>query len=151
MKSSIISTKKQWQIVNLISYLFILLFLYTATSKILTFRDFKHVLGQSVLVGRYNTLIAWTIPTAEIIIGILLIFPKTKKSGLIASLALMVIFTAYLTYMINSGSRLPCRCGGVISGLSWKNHIIFNFILTALAALGLGLFRNASSVISYNN
>jgi uncharacterized membrane protein YphA (DoxX/SURF4 family) len=135
----------------MICYLFILLFLYTATSKLLTFRSFEHVLGQSVLIGNYNTVVAWLIPTIEIVIGILLIVPKTKRIGLISSLVLMIIFTAYLIYMVNSGSRLPCRCGGIISGLSWKNHIIFNFALVALAALGVSIFRKVSSASPYNN
>jgi len=151
MKTPLISAKKRWQIINLISYLFILVFLYTATSKVLTFRSFEHVLGQSVLIGNYNTLVAWLIPTVEIAIGILLIFPTTKRIGLIASLTLMIVFTAYLTYMINSGSKLPCRCGGIISALSWKNHIIFNSILIALAATGIAIIKRVSSVSPYKN
>lgn len=124
-------------LVDVISYLFIALFIYTAGSKFITFENFVFVLGKSVLIGQYNHLIAWLVPTIEIIISIFLIIPKTRNSGLIASLGLMTLFTTYLIYMINSGSELGCSCGGIVSALSWKQHIWFNIIFIILAITGL--------------
>ncbi|PYF76547.1 MauE/DoxX family redox-associated membrane protein [Pedobacter nutrimenti] len=137
-----LSDKTKETICDGISYLFIALFLYTAVSKLMTFESFERVLGRSPLIGHYNTLIAWTIPIIEIVISGLLLIPLTKKHGMYLSFFLMLLFTVYLIYMILSGSQLPCHCGGVISSMSWKQHIVFNTGFIALAVTGLIFYRN---------
>jgi len=122
---------------DLISYLFILLFIYTASSKIFTFQDFNNVLHAVPIFGRYHLVISVLIISAEIIIGAMLIIPFTKRTGLLAALILMIIFTIYLIYMVSFEKVLPCSCGGVISHLSWKNHIWFNTGLIFLSSLSL--------------
>jgi len=122
---------------DLISYLFILLFIYTASSKIFTFQDFNNMLHVVPIFGPYHMEISVLIISAEIIIGALLIIPFTKKTGLLATLILMLIFTIYLIYMVSFEKVLPCSCGGVISSLSWKNHIWFNAGLIFLSSLSL--------------
>jgi uncharacterized membrane protein YphA (DoxX/SURF4 family) len=128
-------------IADVIIYSFVILFTYTATSKIQSFKSFTLVLGKSVLIGEYNTLVAWVVPSLEIVISALLILPATRKWGLFSSLVTMVIFTMYLIYMINSGSQLICTCGGVLSSLTWKQHIWFNGFFIALALIGLKLYK----------
>jgi len=122
---------------DLISYLFILLFIYTASSKIFTFQDFNNVLHVVPIFGPYHIVISVLIISAEIVIGVLLIIPFTKKTGLLAALFLMIIFTIYLIYMVSFEKVLPCSCGGVISHLSWRNHIWFNAGLIFLSSLSL--------------
>lgn len=134
-----ISDQTKKIIVDIIAYLFVGLFIYTAASKIMTYDNFSGVLHRSVLIESYSSTIAWLVPTIEIIISALLIIPFTKKIGLIASLGLMILFTVYLIYMVNSGSKLSCTCGGFISTLSWREHIWFNIGLIILALLGLKL------------
>ncbi|WP_316819264.1 MauE/DoxX family redox-associated membrane protein [Pedobacter nyackensis] len=137
----LISDKTKKIIVDVIAYLFIALFIYTAASKIMTYREFETVLHRSVLIGNYSSIIAWLIPTVEIIISTLLLIPLTKRIGLIASLGLMTVFTLYLIYMINSGSKLSCTCGGFVSSLSWKAHIWFNISFIILALIGINLYK----------
>lgn len=136
-----ISDQNKQIIVDIIIYLFVALFIYTAASKIMTYEKFSVMLHRSVLIGAYSSTIAWFVPTIEIIISTLLIIPATKKIGLIASLGLMLVFTIYLIYMVNSGSKLSCTCGGFISTLSWKQHIWFNIGLIILAVTGLKLYK----------
>lgn len=136
-----LSSEKKKLIFDVVSFAFIILFVYTATSKIMTFESFTKVLGRSPLLGHFNILIAYLIPTVELILSALLMLTKTKRIGLILSLILMIIFTVYLIYMINSGWPLPCLCGGVINFLTWKQHIFFNLIFIVLASIGLKLYK----------
>lgn len=131
------SPKTREIIADIVAYLFIILFMYTAANKLLTIPSFASTLAKSPLIGPYHIVLAWGIPILEIVISIVLIFPSFRKSGLRASLLMMIVFTVYLLYMVLSGSKLPCNCGGVISAMTWRQHIWFNLSFIALAVTGL--------------
>jgi putative oxidoreductase len=128
---------KRNQLVEIIAALFILLFVYTATSKLFEFNSFRSVLSRSPLIGSTAPLIAWTLPILEIVIATFLFFPRTRRKGLWASLIIMLLFTGYLGYMIYFTSDRPCSCGGVLQQMTWKQHLVFNIFFTLLAAFGL--------------
>jgi uncharacterized membrane protein YphA (DoxX/SURF4 family) len=128
---------KRNQLVEIIAALFILLFVYTATSKFLEFKGFKAVLSMSPLIGKMAPFVAWALPLSEILIAMLLFFPRTRRKGLWASLAIMLLFTGYLGYMIYFTPTRPCNCGGVLRQMTWKQHLIFNAFFTLLAVTGL--------------
>ena len=132
-----LSDKKRELIFDLIAFAFIILFTYTAGSKLMIVKDFSNVLSMSPLIGDYSKFISYAIPIVEIVISILLIIQSTKRVGLLLSLALMLVFTIYLIYMISLGGKLPCHCGGVITKLTWNQHIIFNSFFIVLALFGL--------------
>lgn len=130
-------------ITDIISSLFILLFVYTSVSKLSNLTGFISVLFRSPLLSSYSTFVAWAIPITEILISCLLFFRNTRKWGLLSSMILMCVFTGYLIYMIYFTPNLPCSCGGVISQLSWKQHLIFNVIFTFLGTVGVAIsFRS---------
>lgn len=131
------STGIRFEILYQIANILILLFIYTAVSKVLTFHKFEAVLAGSVLIGRFNTFAAIFIIVAELIISAMLVIPKTRKAGVLASMILLLLFTLYLIYMVYSKSDLPCSCGGVISSMSWTQHIFFNCFLIVLAGSAL--------------
>jgi len=143
VRSLHVSEKSKAIIADVIVYAFIILFIYTATSKIQSFSSFKLVLSKSVLIGKYNVFVAWAVPFLEIVISALLIFPRTRKTGLLSSLAMMMVFTTYLIYMVNSGTQLICTCGGVLSSLTWQQHIWFNVVFILLAATGLKIYKTS--------
>lgn len=134
-----LSSNVKEQIMDIAVYLFIILFMYTAASKFFTISSFASTLAKSPLIGDLNYLVAWGVPIVEVIISIVLIFPTYRRAGLYASLILMAAFTIYLAFMILSDSKLPCHCGGVISTMSWQQHIWFNmgFIALGIAALAV--------------
>lgn len=136
-----LSPKIKEILLDIIAYLFIILFMYTAASKLLTIKLFASTLAKSPLIGGLNLLVAWAIPVIEILISIVLIFPSLRKTGIRASLLLMTTFTIYLAYMVLSGSKLPCHCGGVISTMTWQEHIWFNIGFVILAVTGLVLYK----------
>lgn len=136
-----LSDKSKRIIAEVTIYLFIALFVYTSYSKFETIEDFKTILGKSPLIGRYNTIIAWTIPIVEMVVVIFLLIPPTKKLGLFACLVTMLGFTSFLIYGLLSESKLPCHCGGVVSSLSWQEHIWFNLVFIILAIAGLKFYK----------
>lgn len=123
--------------IELISLLYILLFVYAAVSKLIDFENFQVQLGQSPLLSAFAGPIAWIVPIVEIVISGLLIFPKTRLIGLFAAFFLMVMFTAYILIILNFSSFVPCSCGGILEKMSWKTHKVFNiiFIMLAVAAI----------------
>ncbi len=133
-------------IVEIISALFILLFVYTAVSKLSEFEGFKYVLKDSPLIGTYNEIVAWTLPVSELIIATLLFFPKTRLIGLYSSLVIMTVFTLYLAYMIMFTPDKPCNCGGVLKQMSWNQHLVFNIFFTSLAGLGIWLQKKKDNI-----
>jgi hypothetical protein len=60
----------------------------------------------------------------------------------------MVLFTGYIIALLTFSDKLPCSCGGVIELMSWSQHIIFNSLFIALAAVGVVLQRQLKKTFS---
>jgi hypothetical protein len=127
--------------VEIISLLFVILFLYTGISKLLDYAVFKEQIGESPLLEPMAPFIAWSLPLAEIIAAILLFWQPWRRIGMYSALILMVLFTGYVIYIMMVDETLPCSCGGIIQLLSWKGHLILNSLLTILALVGIFLLR----------
>ncbi|WP_147309586.1 MauE/DoxX family redox-associated membrane protein [Marixanthomonas ophiurae] len=127
--------------VKLISFLFVILFVYAATSKLLDYKTFTLQLAQSPLLSAYAGIITWSVPGLEILIAIFLILPRYRKIGLYASFFLMVLFTTYIYIILNYADFVPCSCGGVLENLNWTQHFTLNiiFICLAIAAILMGV------------
>jgi putative oxidoreductase len=128
---------KKQSLPQLICALFILVFIYTGISKLLSMEAFVKVLRQSVLLSRFAVVVGWLLPVSELFVAGLLVFPAMRRIGLWLSLLLMVLFTAYIGWMLLYEPRLPCSCGGIIKYMSWKQHLVFNTALIALAITGI--------------
>lgn len=123
--------------VDIISALFVMLFLYAAFTKLLDYEKFRVQIGQSPLLTAFAGFVAWFIPAVEILIAIMLIFSRTRLGALYASFSLMVMFTCYIVAITQFSDYVPCSCGGVLEKLGWTEHLIFNivFVLLAIAAI----------------
>lgn len=124
-------------IIKIIAILFIVLFVYAATSKLLDFETFRVQIAQSPLLSDYAGIIAWFVPGLEILLAIFLMLPRYKEAALYACFTLMVMFTAYIVIILNYSDFIPCSCGGVLENLSWKQHLIFNCVFIALATMAI--------------
>jgi len=126
-------------IVMIISYLYVLLFVYTAVSKLLEFNDFRSQLGQSPVFAAIAEPVSYGVIFAELLISVLLAAEKTRSMGLLLAFTLMVMFTAYIIIILNFATFVPCSCGGFIESLNWTEHLLFNigFILLAIVAIYL--------------
>jgi hypothetical protein len=123
--------------IEFISGLLILLFVYTAVSKLLDFTTFHIQLSKSPFINAYANTVAWALPAGELLVALALTFKRTRLLGLYASLFLMTMFTAYIYAMLHYSYYIPCSCGGVISKLSWTQHLWFNsgFVLLSIAGI----------------
>jgi putative oxidoreductase len=133
---------KRKTIIEVISALFILLFVYTATSKLFEMEKFKFVLKSFPVFGSWAGFIAYAVPITELAVSALLVIPRFRRVGLYASCGLMSFFTLYLGFMIAFFPKLPCSCGGVISQMTWTQHVIFNALFTGLSILAIRLERS---------
>ncbi|WP_432803728.1 MauE/DoxX family redox-associated membrane protein [Chitinophaga horti] len=121
--------------VYLIVFILSVLFLYTALDKFQTIQKFTDIMGRIYLPAFLVPIVAWGIPIVEVIIVTALLLPKFRHWGLLASAILLAIFTIYITVLKLTGLKLPCNCGGIISSLSWWNHIILNTVLLIAASI----------------
>lgn len=137
---------KRETIVTIITYLFILVFLYTGFSKLLGFNQTLFDMGRNPYLSDIALLLAIGIPVVEIVISVLIFLPKTRLLGLVATVVLMIAFTGYVGLLLLSDSKLPCTCGGVFREMSWTQHLFFNLVLTALATWGWQLQRKIEKI-----
>jgi hypothetical protein len=124
-------------IIEIISGLLILLFVYTGLSKLLDYNSFHLQLSRSPFITAFADQVAWALPAGEILVALTLVFRKTRLLGLYASLFLMTMFTAYIYAMLNYSYDLPCSCGGIISKMTWDQHLWFNTGFVALSIAGI--------------
>ncbi|ETZ24167.1 hypothetical protein N824_16640 [Pedobacter sp. V48] len=82
-------------------------------------------------------ILGWLVPAVEIVIALLLMFPKTTSLGLFAALGLMTLFTAYIIAILNFSENIPCSCGGVLEHMSWQQHLVFNLVFVFLSIAGI--------------
>lgn len=133
-----------------ISSLLILLFVYTGVSKLNEPDTFRAVISQTPLIGLYSNLISLLLPLIELSTGLLLFFPFTRKWGLLIALTLMILFTGYIGYMILVMPHLPCSCGGVLKQMTWGQHLLFNICFIALTTTAVCLYQKNQVFIAIN-
>ncbi len=113
-------------ITTIIRCLLIFLFCYTAVSKWLSYDALLYQLQQSPFLPGGYTFLSFALPALELAITVCLALSATAKAALAASAVVLTIFTVYIICMLLFASDVPCSCGGFITFLSWKQHIIFN-------------------------
>lgn len=129
---------KKKLIIEIIVVLLVVMFLHTGISKFLDFQGFVHDLDNQPFPDRYTPYLAWSLPTIEIIIVVMLLMNRTRLIGLYASFFLMTLFTIYTgLVLINFFDRVPCSCGGVVSYLSWPQHLFFNLFFVVITFIAI--------------
>src|SRR5215469_12807681 len=115
---------KKSVIIEIISYLLFIVFLYAGASKLLDLTLFRAVIAQSPVLKPFALWLAWIIPPIEVVISVILLVPAWRTKGLYAALGSMILFTGYIIAIFSLDKRLPCACGGIIENLSWKGHLV---------------------------
>jgi hypothetical protein len=132
--------KKQIEVwVEIISLLFIVLFGYAASSKLLTYEKFEVQIGQSPLLTGLGEFLPVCVLSVEFLVVVFLMIERLRLVGLIMSFSLMVMFTAYIGAILTFSPYLPCSCGGVLELLGWRAHFIFNLVFVGLSVIGIWL------------
>ena len=136
---------KKKLVIEIIAFVFIVLFLYASVSKILDYQKFKVQIGQSPLLTGFGGIIPWLVIVVELLIAALIMIPRFRLFAFFCSFSLMVMFTAYIIAILNFSSYVPCSCGGILEKLTWRDHLIFNclFVVLALVAIVLQAEENS--------
>lgn len=134
-------------VVETIAGLLVLLFVYAAISKLLDFEQFRMQLAQSPLLYNAPNTIAWLVPGTEMVIAMALFSRRWRLAGLYASFTLMVIFSGYIIAITRYSEYIPCSCGGVLSKMSWNQHLVFNIGFVILAGLAILLSPSDNAIL----
>lgn len=129
--------------IEFVTVLYIILFLYTGINKLMDFRVFEKQLDASLILRPFAKLIVYGLPLLEFTLVLLLIVPRWRLKGLHMSTGLMILFTLYIIFILISSTKQPCSCGGIISEMSWPQHIIFNTVLTILAIIAIIFLKDS--------
>lgn len=128
---------KKKTVVDIISYLFIVLFIYASVNKLVDYENFSTELAKSPLLTAFAGWVAWAVPVAELVVVALLTVPRWCLAGLYAAFSLMTMFTAYIVAILKFSDYVPCSCGGVLQNMSWSQHLVFNIAFVLLALTGI--------------
>ena len=122
---------------EIICFLFIFLFTYAAVMKLMDVQKFTVQIGQSPLLTNFAEIVAWVVPSFELLIAGMLAIPRLRQVGLYMAFSLMVMFTAYIIAILQFSEKIPCACGGVLDSMGWKEHLIFNIGFVILGLTGI--------------
>lgn len=121
-------------------FLFTSMFIYAAVSKLINYRVFVLQMDRQPFPDRFTPLLVWGIPLTEIVVAVLMMTIPFRRIGLVFATVMMICFTAYIILIkLNYYGVIPCTCGGVISGFSWTQHLIFNLFFVAIGIVGIYL------------
>lgn len=128
-------------ILEVISTLFIVLFTYAGLTKFLEGHRFYDNIRNSPILGGETlaSLASWMVPLAELAVAMLLVRTRTRLMGLYGAMGLMFLFTGYTVAIVFFAPYRPCSCGGVISLLTWEQHLALNLVLLLLALMAIVL------------
>ncbi len=128
------------KVIILVSYSLGLLFMYAAGSKLAEYNKFVTQIGQSAMLTPYAGVLAWLVPSFELVIAVMLVFPRLRRLGLYGALGMMAGFTAYIYVVLHfMADDKPCACGGVLQAMNWSQHLVFNIVFTVLAGVAVAL------------
>lgn len=123
---------------TVITALLIILFSYTAISKLIAFQVFNSQLAMQPLPTWAVWPLAVLIPISELVATGLLLVKTTRLWGLYASAALMSLFTGYMGAVVAGFfEKMPCSCGGVLQQMGFELHLAFNLFFLTITLIGI--------------
>lgn len=127
----------------MIRLLLIWLYSYVAFSKWFAFQRFVHDMHNQPFARWLADTLIGVLPPLELAVAVLLLFPKWVIWGFRLSVLLMGAFTLYVgAVLLHLFDRVPCACGGFLSGLGWGQHGVVNLVLLGVSVAGWYLHKN---------
>lgn len=127
----------------------IMLFAYTAISKLQDMEGFgKAMLNQPLPEWLAGSLV-WAVPLGELLAAGLLLYRPLQLWGFVLASLLMSAFTGYaLLIILEQFPFIPCSCGGMLESLSWEQHLLANSLFLILSLSGLILTLKQKPTLS---
>lgn len=138
-------------LIEIASFLLIILFVYTGISKLIEHNKFQIVLYATGFFSKSQShFFAYAVPVIECCIAFALMIPASRVAGLAVSTLLMGGFSLYIALMLLFAAKLPCACGGVMSSMTWHQHLIFNAAFTLMSFIAYFLSIRHQFFIAIN-
>jgi len=125
--------------IETVCFLYVVLFVYAAVSKMLDFKNFQVQLAQSPLITSFAGWVSYMVIGAELAIAVTLCFRRLQAMALQAAFSLMLMFSAYIVLIMYFSPFVPCSCGGILEHMDWGQHLVFNLVFTCFAFVGVML------------
>ncbi len=132
---------------EIICYLYMILYVYTGASKLMDPLVFKEQLLESPITAPVAGVLTYGLPILEILLGSLLVLNIQRGLALWASTALMFVFTVYVIILLIFFEDLPCSCGGIIEKLSWPWHLVLNSVFLLLGILAIRWHKQIKTTV----
>ncbi|MBD1362971.1 DoxX family protein [Mucilaginibacter sp. ZT4R22] len=127
-------------IIEIISTLLVILFTYTAVSKLMDLPVFRDQMHNQEFPKWIAGILIMALPPTEIVTAVLLIIPRARLTGLWFSAILLTLFSGYITLVVAGFyRRTPCSCGGVLKSMGWNTHLIFNLFFLLLTCFAISI------------
>lgn len=131
---------RKW-ILEALCLAFMLLFVYAGASKLMNNSLFIVQISQNHYLKPFAGFLSIFLPMIELVIAVMLAILRWRKIALYAFTSLMIIFTIYIILILSFSAHLPCSCGGILSSLGWKEHLVFNIGVVLLGVVAIWLYR----------
>ncbi len=136
--------------VMVIRVVILFLFTYTLVNKLFDVRLFVASMQLQPFPMLVSRILIWVVPLAEGMISLLLLFDKTTKIAFWLAFVVLSAFTIYVSFVVfGFYHKIPCPCGGIISGLSWTGHLLFNLLFLTITAIGLMMYHGINTSKKY--
>lgn len=145
--------KKRWHgtnyaaiVVRVITYPMAGLFTLAAATKVLKYATYSSYFTTSKLVSAFwGPYVAIVLIMAELLISFLLLWPKTRKAGLLAALGMLPFYHYYIHYVLHNAPFTPCSCLGA-APIGWEAHYTLNAIVLLAGLLSLWLHQHTKTL-----
>ncbi|RYY17105.1 MAG: hypothetical protein EOO04_25930 [Chitinophagaceae bacterium] len=116
--------------------LLILLWVYTALSKLAEFSAFELEMSRQVFSPQFSQFLVFALPATELFLAGILLIPASQRLGLALSAILLCLFTGYIVLILAGYyPNIPCSCGGVLKVLGWWENLWFNLVFLSIAII----------------
>ena len=106
-------------VIEVIASLLIVLFLYAATTQVVSHPTFQLQINRSLSNTALSGIIAWLIPVIQLTMVFLLWRPATRLAAFSCSLAIVSCYTVYLLIMLPGAYKSYCNCGELWRQAIW--------------------------------
>jgi hypothetical protein len=124
-------------VIEVIASLLIVLFLYAATTQVVSHPTFQSQINRSLSNTALSGIIAWLIPAIQLTMAFLLWRPATRLAAFSCSLAIVSCYTVYLVMMLPGAYNSFCNCGELWQQARLELNILVNVAIIFLAATAI--------------
>lgn len=121
------------RLVFLASMTLIVALTYGALLKMRDHTIILSVLETTFRENDWTEFISWVLPLTELLIVVLLLFPKTMFVGFVGAGVVLACYTCYIALILFGSIDVPCSCIAMFSQWNWKLNLIVNIILIVAA------------------